>query len=52
MNAYECFKIGNYNEKLILNTDKEYKKGDVYIDEYKDKKHHFVYGKYIVMGKY
>lgn len=52
MNTYECFKIGNYNERLILNTEKEYKSGDVYTDEYKDENHHFVYGKYIIIDKY
>ena len=52
MNKYECFKIGDYNTRLILTTEKEYNPGDVYVDEYKDENHHFIYGKYIVMGKY
>lgn len=52
MNKYECFKIGDYNTRLILTTEKEYKPGDVYADEYKDETHHFIYGKYIVMEKY
>ena len=52
MNKYECFKIGDYNTRLILTTEKEYNQGDVYIDEYKDENHHFIYGKYVVMQKY
>ena len=52
MNKYECFKIGDYNTRLILTTEKEYNPGDVYIDEYKDENHHFIYGKYVVMQKY
>lgn len=52
MNTYECYKVGNYNERLILRTEKEYKEGDIYVDEYKDPTHHFVYGKYVVMSKY
>lgn len=52
MNKYECFKIGDYNTRLILTTEKEYKPGDIYIDEYKDETHHFIYGKYIIMERY
>ena len=51
MNKYECYKVGDYNCRLILKTEKEYQIGDIYVDEYKDKNHHFVYGKYIVMDK-
>ena len=52
MNKYECFKIGDYNTRLILTTEKEYKPGDIYIDEYKDETNHFIYGKYVIMEKY
>lgn len=52
MNKYECFKIGDYNTRLILITEKEYKPGDIYIDEYKDETNHFIYGKYVIMEKY
>ena len=52
MNKYECFKVGDYNTRLILTTEKEYKPGDIYVGEYKDENHHFIYGKYVVMEKY
>lgn len=52
MNKYECFKIGDYNTRLILTTEKEYKPGDIYIDEYEDETNHFIYGKYVIMEKY
>lgn len=52
MNKYECFKVGDYNCRLILQTEKEYQIGDIYVDEYKDENHHFIYGKYVVMSKY
>ena len=52
MNKYECHKIGDYNCRLILKTEKEYKIGDIYVDEYKDENHHFIYGEYVVMEKY
>lgn len=52
MNTYEACKAGDYNCRLILRSEKEYKPGDMYVDEYKDENHHFIYGKYIILGKY
>lgn len=52
MNTYECFKVGNYNERLILKSEKEYKPGDIYTSEYKDENHHFIYGRFVIMEKY
>ena len=51
MKKYECAEIGNYNTRLLIESKKEYKIGDIYVGEYKDENHHFIYGRYIIIAE-
>lgn len=52
MKKYECQKVGDYNCRLILQSEVDYKIGDIFVDEYKDENVHFVYGKYVIIAEY
>lgn len=50
---YDCRKIGDFNCCLQIRREKdEFEIGDIFVDEYKDGNHHFVYGKYRVFEKW
>lgn len=50
---YDCRKIGDFNCCLQLTRETDdFEIGDIYVDEYRDEKHHFEYGKYRVFQKW